>query len=196
MILPDASFCQANFRFSGPACPSGAEVTLGFRIGVGGVVLPEDQAEVMVTAWNGTIRTVQSNQVTLDEVYVKAGPNATGPDGSFPSGASGAIGGNCSPPSVAVLVRKSTATGGKRGRGRMYWPGVPEDYINSAGELPSGSLSAWQTQATAFRQYILDSLLPPVLLHSPGISVVPAPLDITAFTVLGVAGTQRQRMRR
>ena len=196
MIIPDAVHGQANFRFTGPAAPTGAEVTCGFAIEVGGPILPVDIANAFITEWNTTIRTVQHSNVTLDSVYVKTGPNATGSDGAKPAGLNGAIGGDCAPANLAILVRKVTATGGKRGRGRMYWPGVPEAYIDSAGVLGAGVLAAWQTQASAFLAAMDGWNLPLCLLHSPGISIPPAPTDIVALTVQGTAGTQRQRMRR
>jgi len=187
---------QANFRFSGSAAPLGAEVTVGFVQEVGSPILVPDMAAAIADAWNDTIRLVQSSSVVLDEVHVKMGPNATGPDGSAPSGNGGAVGGDALPPSVAVLVRKTTATGGKRGRGRMYWPGVPESYVNASGALTPAVIVSWQTQCDAFLAAMDALFLPLRLFHSPGLTSVPAATPITALTVQNVAGTQRQRMRR
>lgn len=195
MIIP-TGFGQANFRFGGAGLPTGAEVTMGFRLLTGSAVLPNDIAADLADVWNTSVKTQQCNQIVLDEVYVKLGPNATGPDGVSSYGVAGTLSADMASCNTAILWRKVTGAGGRRGRGRMFWPGPRETDIGPNGALSAGALTSWNTTIGNFSAGLAYYFIQPVLLHSAGITVTPAPTDITSFAVLPIAGTQRQRMRR
>lgn len=95
------------------------------------------------------------------------------------------------PQNVAVLIKKQTALGGRHGRGRTFWPGIPEGQVNSAGVIGSTALGDWQDAAN-FLEAFTDPFGPPVLLHVDA-SITPTP--ITGFLVDGRVATQRRRLR-
>lgn len=92
------------------------------------------------------------------------------------------------PSNCAILIRKSTALGGRRGRGRMYWPSVifSEANADHNGMLAAGVISAYNTKLNTHR-----SVANFVLLHHD--ATIPTP--ITALTCQPQLATQRRRMR-
>lgn len=106
------------------------------------------------------------------------------------------------PQNCAMLWRKRTDLAGRRGRGRIYLPGLEEGLVNEAGIIESVALAAFQAQADAWYAALNDDLIStgpytPVVLHrSEGIGVEPPPTVITLFEVDELIATQRGRLRR
>lgn len=121
-------------------------------------------------------------------------------DGTFPLNTIGAavagVGlGDATPQNTAYLVRKTTVLGGRRNRGRMYIPGIPEGSINGVGVIDAATVVAFQASLVAFFTEILDSdqVLAFVLFHET------APFDPTQISDLQIqpqCATQRRRLRR
>jgi len=126
-----------------------------------------------------------------------------GQDGADPvvfqsSSAATAGGSGSTPPAqnTAVLVKKVTALGGRRNRGRMFIPGfVGEADITPAGVITPATVTARQTSCTTWKNGI-DSIAgvgQMVVLHSEGPF---APTDVVGLIVDGIVATQRKRLRR
>ena len=119
-----------------------------------------------------------SEPVTIEWVETAPGGNA----------------GAASPPNTAMLVKKGTSRGGRKGRGRMFVPGLPADYVADTGFLAGvqGVLNdQFNTLMTGLKTDLNDAEL--VLLHSePGDG---DPDVITSFTVDNMVATQRRRLR-
>lgn len=100
----------------------------------------------------------------------------------------------CIPLNSAVLVRKNTSMGGRKGRGRFYLPPchIAEVNIGATGNIQLTQLTALQTQVTNSFQALLASDCKPVVLHS---DVVTSPAPIISWTVQTQIATQRRRMR-
>jgi len=97
------------------------------------------------------------------------------------------------PANTAVLVKKNTAAGGRRNRGRMFLPAVA---LQGSDVLPSGFLSggeqlARQGQIDIAVDEMVERECFAVLLHSDG----GAPTPITSLAVASQVATQRRRMR-
>lgn len=98
---------------------------------------------------------------------------------------------------TAVLVKKLTGSGGRRNRGRMFFPCPVEGDVNHQGQLTNLARSEWEADVakllpggvihTAF-----GFLGEPVLLHEAG-SQTPTP--ITGLVVDPRVATQRRRLR-
>jgi hypothetical protein len=115
------------------------------------------------------------------------------------------------PRNTGVLWKKSTARGGRRGRGRMYVPGsLTEPGVDQAGNLAPTVFAGWSTIAQNLRTALLGIGGGPVLLHDDQVTVSynsatgkpvtttinPGPPDpITGLTADSRAATQRRRMR-
>lgn len=132
--------------------------------------------------------------------------------------AGGGSAGTTFPPNVALLVRKHTNRGGRRGRGRWFVPGIVETLADNDGSVPSASIASWNTALDAYRTDLGGALLSgspvePLLFHNnstttttttgPGSKTItitegaagPAPDVITDFTVDTKVATQRRRLR-
>lgn len=192
MDIP-VNFAQVNFKFTGVAVPLGAEVTCGCALAGAGA--PEDVATVWAAAWQGTVKTEQSSEVTLASVLVKFGPNDVGASDEVPIGLAGTAAAGSAAPNTAVLVRKVTALGGHAGRGRWYWPGIIETQVGSNGFLTPAKLSDWQDAFDSFFTFLEASDFPPVLLHGEE-SPLSTPTPVTRFIVDPRVATQRRRLRK
>jgi hypothetical protein len=110
--------------------------------------------------------------------------------------------GGAVPQNTAVLVRKLSALGGRRNRGRFFVPGAIETTIEPHGVMATGNIASWQTAADAFLAAVngAGGVGNMVILHStealPAPPGHPEPTDVTALKVLELCATQRRRLRR
>lgn len=189
MIIPE-NYAQITFTFDGNGLRYPAASTLGV-----GLVGPPTPTEVAIDAGDLFETHILPNlnaSVNLDAVRVKFGPNDDGPAGEFSYGVAGGSAGSGAAPNLAYLVQKRTNLGGRRGRGRMYLPGVSEGDVGSDGVIDSSALSALQADLDAFFTAMNAADLSPVLLHND----VGSPTVIQSLNLATVAATQRRRMRR
>jgi hypothetical protein len=190
-VIPNG-YAQVNFKMGGTAYPSGAEVTFGVRLDTS-----DDPATVAATIRDITLTRLQDRlptSVSINSILVKFGPNATGPFADLGVAEDGTGSSGDVNPNMAMLIKKVTNEGGRKGRGRMYWP-VAEDQVGQAGVLKTspdqvaamnGALADWQDDLTT-------ADLPPVLLHNDEDD---PPTVITLFSTQAITATQRRRLRR
>jgi len=98
------------------------------------------------------------------------------------------------PPNCAVLVKKNTARGGRKGRGRMFVPMavIGEGFVDQLGTLTAANVIQQQNAWQAFLGATASMLQKPVLFHADPL-IDPDP--ITSFTVTNLISTQRRRLR-
>lgn len=194
MIIP-AGFLQANLVFSGVAAPHGAQVVFGCENvlditninTIGGAILDAYDA--------ASFDDLMVNDISLQEIRIKLGPNSTGAFGSFPAVRPGTATAAGWTPNVAWLATKSTAFGGRSGRGRMYWPAAVETLADEAGNISGGSLTALNTALDNFLVELDTNSFPMVVLHGEN-SPAPAPYPVTSLLASTRVATQRRRLRR
>lgn len=193
MIIP-ADYAQVNLRWTNADNEHDPECTFGLNVDLyaaGPDILAKDVSDLYgVSNFEG----VQAADMTLVEVSVKYGPNATGPSAIWATSQPGVVTQDSVPSNTAVIIRKNTSDGGRAGRGRFYFPGVPEDSVDGGGNLDGTYLTDFQGIADAFLDGLAALLAPMVVLHSAG-SPITTPSLVTSLTVLQRCGTQRDRMR-
>lgn len=189
MTIP-VGFCQATWNFSGNGLQHPAAVVCGFDQGSGAAV--EDVASSLYNLMGITILTKLTNDINLDSCVVKFGPDSTGPSAEATGSFTGGVSSPGASSQVAYLVRKNTGLGGRRGRGRMYLPGVNEAAIGSDGVLDSTFLGELQDEVDEFVGSLSLASLPMVVLHDDAT----APTAVTTLVVQPVVATQRRRLRR
>lgn len=98
------------------------------------------------------------------------------------------------PINAAMILRKHTAAGGRRGRGRCYLPPyfATEDSITPGGMLPT-TVSTLENRWENFMEDMATAGFPLVLCHA---TAPFTPTPITNLTLELLLGTQRRRMRR
>lgn len=194
MEIP-SGYCQANYLFTGSGVPTGAEMTLAWSLSAFSGSA-QDAADALVVAWNQTaIDDMYADTVALSGILVKFGPTATGPSAL---GVTASVGASTSPavtPNTAALVLKQTDFGGRAGRGRMYFPGIPEVKFDQSGTMDETWRAALETELNDMVAAAILADLSPVLLHGAG-SPLSTPSPITGLAVSGTAATQRRRLRR
>jgi hypothetical protein len=105
------------------------------------------------------------------------------------------------PQNCAMLVRKSTAKGGRRNQGRFFIPGIlDESDVSNTGVIVGSAVATYQTVANDFLTGLSDddpvgSSIPMCLLHAEGISDTPSPTIVNRLTVDTTLSTQRRRLR-
>lgn len=200
-----AFYSLISLHFSGTPLPYGATTTFGYSQVSGGET-PTAIATKMLAALrhasgpfastNGTY----SASVILLDCTVKNGPFDTGPEATVADGGGLSGGaGDAVPPNTAHLVDKRTSFGGRHYRGRSFIPGMLDVQVDSAGLIPSASVTALNTRWTFVRTQmeVGGSFL--ALLHSYDPDLGESPLAPTAITSLAVparVATQRNRLRR
>lgn len=104
----------------------------------------------------------------------------------------GALSATTAPQNTAMLIRKISATGGRRGRGRMYVPGIDEAFVSNAGVITAGQVTAINTHAATFLTNLVAANNPMVILHDVP-EVTPSP--VTGLLCQSLVATQRRRLR-
>lgn len=102
------------------------------------------------------------------------------------------------PQNCAALVRKRTDMAGRRGRGRMYLPGIQEASVSPTGIISGALLAQLQPAADDFLAGLeaIVGVEGMVVLHrSEGAGVEPAPTPVVSLQVDERIATQRRRLR-
>jgi hypothetical protein len=204
LYLPEG-FAQCSLSFTGAALPTGAAITFGVAL-PGATLTPQQVGASISAAWTTNIKSTITPDVTLASVHVKFGPMEDGPFADVAAGVVGTgTGANDAPP-VALLVRKNTNIGGKRGHGRMYVPGLASTVASINGSVTGTDLTNRQTAWSAFRTDLENGDTPMVVCHNFGtyinakgeeVTVPPRePSLVTSLSVQNVVATQRRRQRR
>lgn len=208
-IIPD-EFAQATVNFAGQNLPNGGAIVIGVKPDVG--LTPLQAATAVFNAFAGQVDNMCTSDVSIVGCDIKYGPNDTGPIANYVgTPVAGAVGATSLSPGSAILVEKQSGFGGRRGRGRMYWPGVYDGWVDDNGALGSGI----QAQVNGFMVQLLANLaatdVPMYLLHSPSYTWAivggqprrvygdpgdaPDPYIVTALSCDPVIATQRRRLR-
>lgn len=189
MEIP-VGYAQITHTFGGTALPRGAAVVYGVEnvnsdpaVTVASVIDPLWQSNIMVEL---------ASTVTLLSTIVKLGPTEDGEYYVLADSQAGGKAVNACPPNTAILVRKQTAAGGRKNRGRMYVPGTDELKIDFKGQLTAAYVSDLQDAFTDYASALALADLPLVVLHT---DPADTPTPITALLVDNFAATQRRRLR-
>lgn len=184
----------ARFQWSLPAIGKEAVITCGVETTA--AVLPSTWADLlsnalvasgvaaaasMLTGWRYDGCSVTYQDVTGPIVY------------DYPEAVSGTIVADALPINCAVLVSKRTGVGGRRGRGRMYWPitSIAESGVDAGGAILAAHRTTVQTRWDNFLTQVATDDLRLLVHHDNGAAGTP----ITDLIVEGTIATQRRRLR-
>lgn len=187
IIPPGFAHVLHSFRLDGT--DRRAAITYGIEL-AGSAFLDARAADIHAAAAEHLMPELTTNTV-LERTLVKQGPNDVGPVAEFAQSVSGGANEGVSPPNTAYLVRKRTALGGRRNRGRLFLPGVAESNVGNGGQVAAGTVAALQTAFDDFRDALTALDSPLVLLHSASSD----PTDIIRLVVDARVATQRRRLR-
>lgn len=191
MSLIPVGYSQVNLLFTGVGAGRGAQVTFGVKNSAPATPATVGAA-VNAAMSSSSVMTSVSSSLTYIGCIVKNGPNSTGALGGASASIPGGGNVNAVPPNVCYLFQKNTAAGGRRNRGHMYWPGPPENAIDSGGNLDPTIIGPTLTNFEAFRSALATAGYDMVLLHGDGGS----PTTVTSFGLTSKVATQRRRLRK
>jgi hypothetical protein len=146
-------------------------------------------------AWSN-LRGAINNEVTCSGAIVRHvnGLNATVYELGAPTSPAGALTGATPLLAACTLVKWTTATGGRSGKGRTFLPGIPATGIAAGGRtVNSGHVTTTQGAVNAYLASTAMStygLKPAVLSFRKGEAY-----PILAGAVNSIVGLQRRRMR-
>lgn len=191
-------YAECSYQITQTGLTRPAYVTFGVDPSGGD---PVALADAVYGAWgaSGSLKTILDATASLTAVRVAMGTDGGG-DLVYVKSVSDAGGGGAMgtlPPNCAVLFHKTTARGGRRGRGRMYFPwSVSETNVDEAGGITGSIVTAHTTAATNWRLALTAASCPLVLLHEEGKTAVPPPDAVTGMVCDPRIATQRRRIGR
>lgn len=197
LVIPPG-FGSASLVFTGAPGTQPYVITCGFNLAAfGGDFV--DAADTIGTGYMLVMGATTSAALTLDRVTLAVGQDGAGGsvDSTF-APIAGQRSGSFPPTAMSAICRKSTNDLGRRGRGRMFVPGiVSENEVDEDGSIVTARRAAINTLLVAlFTQWTTgqgaDDALPPVLLHS---TAPTDPTPIIGFTVSDLVGWVRGRIR-
>lgn len=201
------------------------EMVCTFGIRAGGSVLNTASAERILAAWIARIRPLQDDSIGIVGVTIRVRDDGGGDFVYDAAPAAASVGGTVGaglPSNCAILARKFTGRAGRRGRGRMFIPGINEGAIDEVGLLTPAGITAWDG---ALANFLADlgaaatagpPATAPVIMtvqhnnttsstrnSGGGVTTVtttqgaagPLPDVVTQLRVDGRIGTQRRRLR-
>jgi len=155
-------------------------------------------ANTLKLTFANAFATEMSSSLTLDRVTLTVGQD--GPGGSVDSDTapdSFSRSGQFPPTAMSCIVRKVTNDLGRRGRGRMFIPGiVSENEVGEDGSIVPARQTAITGVLDDWYQELSEPLagisLQPVLFHASAPTI---PTPITGFAVSDLVGWVRGRIR-
>lgn len=199
LIIPPG-FALGAHRHTITGDPEEMIVTMGYDVSSPDVAISQqDLANRLHTAYANAMKESLTPQTTVVGLTLYFGQDGGDPVVVASNNAPvvGTSSGSALPPSVAVLVRKVTALGGRQGRGRMFIPGFNEAGVDPSGALVGANLTQLQTDLNQWMGFLNGpggEGVDPVLLHSTG-ETVTAPTVISSFSAQPKVATQRRRLR-
>lgn len=194
MILPNGH-AQLRYYFAGAGLPHGAQITMGLNVELWAGSADALAAACATAYGDSALGVHQCNSAGLQRTEVKFGPLDVGPTGVSGIAVPGVNGSDQAPPNVAALVKKNTGLGGRAGRGRLYFPAIPENEIGDAGVLDDTWYGLFVLKWEDFYNELIGLDVIPEVLHNAGSPIV-VPSPIVTLMPDPVVATQRRRLRR
>ena len=195
-----------EFIHSGPGASGDVVCTLGAKTD-SGLAITQARSDAIADAWGDGPVSQMCSQIRYDRMHMLVGLSSSVAEFTSFDGRNGALTGNQMVPlDTAIVVKKLTGLAGRRFRGRLYLPGIPEGAVDDAGILLSSYVtslaSAFSLLLTRFAAFTIPAMQI-ALLHRP-ITKPAVPeytlesieaTEVTAFAVESQIGTQRTRIR-
>jgi hypothetical protein len=198
LVIP-TDYINMSFGYAAEGDPELAYTSLGFQCAdasdLGQLVLI---AQSINDGWQLAMKAMTSTFWAMTGSFATIG-TPTGPPYLHVDLAGTTTGeGNASatPNNCALLVKKSTATPGRPGRGRMYVPGLDANMAFVNGVINGADRVNWQDAIEEFVTIaqLVDGVEGLALFHDET-SPVTVPSPIVGLTVATKIATQRRRMR-
>lgn len=132
---------------------------------------------------------IMSGQYQLTKTFVERADGLIAED---PTVVPGTVAGSGETPQVSWLFKKASGLSGRHNRGRLYLPGVPEQWTSASGLIDTAQVANASAFANGFLGQLLADDIPMVILHTDGAL---APTPVSALDASSRVATQRRRNR-
>jgi hypothetical protein len=170
-------------------------------------------AQIAVDNFQGTLAPDLTLLLDSDCVFgpamIKLGDGTNVPHEAIAagSGTPGSVGGNMLPPNCALLVKKGTGFGGKKNRGRSYWPYMlQEAHVDETGTIDAPTVGSFQAQFDLWQLALIAVTLPMVIANRtevvtppdtrPHVTAITMGNQVLSYKVQALIATQRRRLGR
>lgn len=154
---------------------------------------PNTAADRIQSAVESELADRFDSDVTIGPTHLLLNVSAGPLPGDATSTQSGGSSANSPTPNVSLLIRKSTLTPGRTGRGRMYLPwACDESGLDQAGQVEGAVVTATTDAFNDFLAELNTQGLPMVLLHTSA----GTPSEVISGVCEGVVATQKRRLVR
>lgn len=193
MPLP-VGYCESHSFFTLGTNTREAECVIGWRITT--PPFTQSHADELMVYLQSEFATFCAADVEMPGGYVIVGIDGGNVRYDSIQSDTGTYAGSSAAPQVAILVRKTSALGGRRNRGRMYIPGPPEGQVEPGGRLNPTYRGQVQSEVEDLLGDLpaaaanVDQM---VIFHQEG---SPTPTVVTELVVDGLVATQRRRVGR
>lgn len=163
------------------------------------------------TIFNAEFQATFDTQVSIQPPSVRMGDGTVVPTEATATGAAvnGLDANTFVPPNVAVLVKKLTPFGGKRNRGRVYFPFfVATSDVSENGTIAPAAVAFIQGTMAAFLAGMASAVIPPAtpmvianktINHAvtpPAVTAITTGPQVTGMLTESLVATQRRRLGR
>lgn len=157
-----------------------------------GADFPTDVPAV-ATAWADNMMNPMADVWSFTGCRVR---DASGTVFDEPQSTQGATAHTPTTPNVTFLLKKVTGLGGRKNRGRMYYPGCSEQDVDGVGTVIGSKITEINGQIGGWIGALALANFSPVILHNvTATDPTPAPTLMSTMFTETLAATQRRRMR-
>jgi hypothetical protein len=146
-------------------------------------------ADIIFESWRDSFDLVTATDVAFTFAEIRTSTDLVFT--STPAAAGGTVGGGSVPPNSAYLLKKTTALGGRKHRGRSYIPGVPREWVDGSGAISTTHQTAVNNAALAFLDFLGAVDCSMQLLHTG----TETPDEVISWNCQQLLATQRRRLR-
>lgn len=196
-----SGYGQARFLFQLAGRPDPYVVTWGCLCPVANT--PNEAALGIRVAFTGTGGPYTAARMASGYTFLGVDVTQETPSGpqlgSSRLSVAGSMTTNTLPPNSAMLIKKFTTMGGRRGRGRAFIPPLHflESDVDQVGNIAAGNVSLIEGYYNAALTLWEATIFKPYLFHEEpeGAGGTYAPSHITSISISGLLATQRRRLR-
>jgi len=205
MTFPRDDEGQWTFHYTGDDVSGDLVVTMGFFCNTSSDYDQSTNDDVSA-AWEEVVAVTCDDSLTYTKLTTQINDSTNVLDFETISNTPGGLSGNnILPLNNAVVVKKLSGFAGRRRRGRLYLPGIPEDAVDDNGLVLGSFIATIVDAMETFRTTCATTVSPNcncAILHrdiskpaKPAYELSSAPHTlISSFSVDPVVGSQRKRL--
>lgn len=160
MPFPRDDEGEWTFHYGGVDSSGDVVVTMGFFCNTSSDY-DQDTNDAVADAWEDVVAVTLCSQMKFLGLSTIINDSTNVLQFESPRNVSGGLTGNTMLPlNNAVVVKKQTGLAGRRFRGRLYLPGIPEDAVDDAGRVLGSFLTTINTAMAAFATAVSTTVSP------------------------------------